>query len=634
MAALCVNNNFFKAPNGSPRYPPKLASSMDTVYISPGDDIAGQLLLSVRRLTREAANRQQALQRSAAREAEAAAERQELLAETERLRAELQDAQAEAARNALAVRNTLDLEQRATPYHQQELQRSAARGRQEAEAGFARERHELLAETERLRAELQDARGDVEAARNARRLAEAEGVRNALAVQAAATAYAQQQAAWRFAEAEAARNALAAQVAAAQQQAADAQQRADHASAEAETSRNALVTQAATAAAQVNTLLAQVDALAARGQQQDSLLRQQLNLALPGAAEFASQLVAAGTIGHDGGNLLLSPGAAALVHFAMPLCLDPRVGRTLNRPRGSPQLFPRPPGTAFPYAFNAEVELLRREWREGALSGRFELTRIVVEDNRMLRRRFTDGITSMEDMRAPGTNPAMLPEIEGVDAADRQVKESVLRSLIGRFLPRMGLRHENLLHVYHGASPSTLDAICENGFRQLNYRNNGYFGQGLYTTTYPEHACMYGSHGIPPNAEGEYVVLACLASPGRTYPITRRTDYAQPDDLSSPSRYFSPPGQPAVALKNQFQSHYVSIGGNSQCADDNVATYDELVLQSSEQLLPAYRLYFRPVPVPLPPPVLAPVLAPAPAPMPAPAPAPVPVLPVPAPAPL
>ena len=163
-----------------------------------------------------------------------------------RARAELRDAQAEAARNALAVRNTLDLERRAAPFpfHRQELQRSAARGRQEAEAGFARERQELLAETERLRAELQDARGDVATVRALAASGDVAAARNAR----------------RFAEAEAARNALAAQAAA-------AQQRADHAFTEAETSRNALAAQAT----QVNTLLARV-------QQQNSRIADLENL--------------------------------------------------------------------------------------------------------------------------------------------------------------------------------------------------------------------------------------------------------------------------------------------------------------------------------------------------------------------
>ena len=525
--------------------------------------------------SREAATRQQELQRVAARgrreaEAEAAAERQELLVETERLRAELRDAQAEAARNALAVRNTLDLERRAAPFpfHRQELQRSAARGRQEAEAGFARERQELLAETERLRAELQDARGDVATVRALAASGDVAAARNAR----------------RFAEAEAARNALAAQAAA-------AQQRADHAFTEAETSRNALAAQAT----QVNTLLARV-------QQQNSRIADLENLDRESWA--ALQM---GVVG-DGGNVVLSPGVAALVHFAMPG--NPCLPISPGRPRGSSQLFPRPGGTDFPYAFSAEIEWLQREWSHTAAhrqaAPRFELTRIVVEDNPELRNLFIRNIARNEGLRARGTNPAMLPDFESVDADDQRIKESVLGRLQMCFLARMGLRSENLLLAFHGASHSRVDDICEGGFMQLNYRNNGFFGQGLYTTTYPEHACMYGTgqkHGRanPPNAEGEFVVLACLASPGRTYPITRRTDYAQPDDPHSSSIYYSPPGQPAAALKNQFQSHYVYIGDNSQCeTNELLAPYDELVLQNPAQLLPAYRLYYRPVPAPAP----------------------------------
>ena len=467
---------------------------------------------------------------------------------------------------------------RAAAYHQQELQRSAARGRQEAEAGFARERQELLAETERLRAELHDTRGEVATVR-ALRLAEAEAARNTLAAQAAATAAAQRVSTL-------ARTATAH----AQQRAAAAQQRADHAFAEAETSRNALVGEAA----QVNTLLARV-------QQQNSTIAHLENLDRESWGGLRMGLV------EDGRNVVLSPGAAALVHFAMPgnPCLPPSRGR----PRGSSQLFPRPADTAFPYAFSAEIAWLQDEWGSSSTArrNRFELTRIVVEDNPDVRAAFISNIARNEAPRARGTNPAMLPEFGSVDAADQQVKDNVLAALQVCFLPRMGLQNENLLLVFHGASHETVDDICEGGFMQLNHRDNGFFGQGLYTTTYPEHACMYGTGemtGRPntPNADGEFVVLACYASPGRTYPISRRTDYAQPDDPSSSSIYCSPRGQPAASLRNQFQSHFVCLDGNYQCADDvsHPGTYDELVLQSSAQLLPAYRLYFRPVPAPVP----------------------------------
>ena len=352
------------------------------------------------------------------------------------------------------------------------------------------------------------------------------------------------------------------------------------------------------------------------------------------------------------GNVVLSPGAAALVHFSMPgnPCLPP----SRERPRGSSQLFPRPIGTSFPHAFTSEINWLQAEWRDRSPQGRgpprFELTRIVAEDNPELRNAFIRNIEQNEAPRACGTNPAMLPSFGSVDGADEQVKQDVLKQLQMCFLPRMGLQSENLLLVYHGADEGRVNDICEGGFMQLNYQDNGFFGKGHYTTTCPEYACKYATgemqgRPVAPNADGEFVVLACLASPGRTYPITRRTDYAQPDDPDSFSIYCSPRGQPAVALKNQFQSHFVVIDDEKyQCEPapglcDRTGWYDELVLQDKAQLLPAYRLYFRrapapaPVPAPVPAPAPAPALIPAPAPMPAPVPAPAPMAPVPAPAP-
>ena len=513
-------------------------------------------------------------------EAEFARERQQLQAEAERLRSELRQ-QASAAQQHAANASQAFTEAEAArnalvtqaASYQQEAQRSAARGRQEAEAEFARERQELADEAERLRSQLRQ------------------------------------------------------QASVAQQHAADA----SHASAEAEASRSALVAQAA-----------QVTALTAHVQRQNSQYAE-LYAQLTQERAFSSALCMG--IAGDGGNVVLSPGAAALVHFSMPgnPCLPP----SRERPRGSSQLFPRPIGTSFPRAFTGEINWLQGEWRDRLPQGqrlpRFELTRIVVEDNPELRNAFIRNIEQNEAPRARGTNPAMLPSFGSVDDADDQVKQSVLGLLQMCFLPRMGLQSENLLLVYHGAGEGRVNDICEGGFMQLNYQDNGFFGKGHYTTTYPEYACMYATgemqgRPVAPNADGEFVVLACLASPGRTYPITRRTDYAQPDDPSSSSIYCSPRGQPAVALKNQFQSHYVVISGdNYQCEAEHLARYDELVLQDKAQLLPAYRLYFRPAPSPAPAPVPAPApapaLIPAPAPMPAPVPAPAPMAPAPAPAP-
>ena len=80
---------------------------------------------------------------------------------------------------------------------------------------------------------------------------------------------------------------------------------------------------------------------------------------------------------------------------------------------------------------------------------------------------------------------------------------------------------------------------------------------------------------------------------GMVYPVTRKPDYSRPNDMSTVSKL---QGQ---ALQPQFNSHYacVSANDNYQCMDGarNGVTmdYDELVCETAQQVLPAYRLYFR-----------------------------------------
>ena len=117
---------------------------------------------------------------------------------------------------------------------------------------------------------------------------------------------------------------------------------------------------------------------------------------------------------------------------------------------------------------------------------------------------------------------------------------------------------------------------------------------------YAEYACRYATGewasagaGNPPNAKGEHVVIAAYVAPGMVYPVSRKPDYARPKQLTSDSKLRD------GALTNQFNSHYafVSRAHNYQCMDgvrNGVEPdYDELVCESAQQALPAYRLYFR-----------------------------------------
>ena len=132
--------------------------------------------------------------------------------------------------------------------------------------------------------------------------------------------------------------------------------------------------------------------------------------------------------------------------------------------------------------------------------------------------------------------------------------------------------------------------------------HTGYFGKGIYVSTHAEYACQYasGEYGgdRPTNAAGEYVLVACWAALGMTYAISREVDYEAPADAESFSKYYTPPGRPATSLANNHQSHYVAIDAeHKQCSDGlrrgARADYDELVCQSTAQLLPAYKLFVR-----------------------------------------
>ena len=72
----------------------------------------------------------------------------------------------------------------------------------------------------------------------------------------------------------------------------------------------------------------------------------------------------------------------------------------------------------------------------------------------------------------------------------------------------------------------------------------------MYVSLQPEYGCQYavGEHSKRgPVAKGtECVVLLCWVVVGNVYPVTRLTDYADPGDDSSFSKFYSPSGSSAV----------------------------------------------------------------------------------------
>ena len=85
------------------------------------------------------------------------------------------------------------------------------------------------------------------------------------------------------------------------------------------------------------------------------------------------------------------------------------------------------------------------------------------------------------------------------------------------------------------------------------------------------------------------------------YPLSRQADYS--NNAATHSKFYAAPGRQAKPLVNQFQSHYVVVNKDDFEIVDGVrdvregavaGDYDEVVFRESGQLIPAFRLYFRP----------------------------------------
>uniref|UniRef100_A0A7S3WKK6 PARP catalytic domain-containing protein n=1 Tax=Emiliania huxleyi TaxID=2903 RepID=A0A7S3WKK6_EMIHU len=266
------------------------------------------------------------------------------------------------------------------------------------------------------------------------------------------------------------------------------------------------------------------------------------------------------------------------------------------------------PAVAPPSPFGVEVTMLRRLWAEGGRGRRagpiqetlpmgFTLTRIeAIDVPASDRHAFYNLVEQMDSRRSSGAIPGPFnPVYPGGDRTGE--KAAVFAQLRARFLPRDKLQNQNIMLALHGCSHEVSDSVCRDGFAVVPYRDEPWFGRGLYLTTYAEYACRYATGEFkeqrnPPNSAGEHVLIAAFVAPGMVYPVSRTPDYERPSNLTSKSKLKD------RALQPQFNSHYafVSAAHNYECMDGardgTVMDYDELVCETQQQALPAYRLYF------------------------------------------
>jgi len=204
-------------------------------------------------------------------------------------------------------------------------------------------------------------------------------------------------------------------------------------------------------------------------------------------------------------------------------------------------------------------------------------------------------------------------EIEGIDDGEKRALLNRLKSL---FLPQpSNLKKSNILILWHGCSPSAALSICKGGAKDLRTTDGGYFGSGIYLTPNLDYAYEYSKNHQ--DQEGNSAVLLCKVTIARTYPISRKTDYQNPDSYDNWSicKFHSayPIPQEIIdrnnsyeisqslkkrmdkSLKSGFDSHFIGVSSqySYQAVSDDQAEFYELVVKDEAQILPIGILYFR-----------------------------------------
>jgi len=125
-----------------------------------------------------------------------------------------------------------------------------------------------------------------------------------------------------------------------------------------------------------------------------------------------------------------------------------------------------------------------------------------------------------------------------------------------------------ILPTIHGTSFSIALKICATGFANLSSLDDGFFGKGIYFTTYALYALPYFSSKDQP------AILLSFVLPGNTYPVNENSK--------------SKKSLVGTALVSGCNSHYVITTSQGEPPDEPRESdiYDELVIPQEAQISP------------------------------------------------
>jgi len=123
----------------------------------------------------------------------------------------------------------------------------------------------------------------------------------------------------------------------------------------------------------------------------------------------------------------------------------------------------------------------------------------------------------------------------------------------------------------HGTDQSVAEKICETGFAALSSVDAGYFGRGIYFTSFSMYCLPYIATKKFPSIVVSYIL------PGNVYPVI--------EEVSGPKSLLG------TALKSGYNSHFIVTDAEGICvtsSNDSKPLFDELVVPQESQIVPTF----------------------------------------------
>lgn len=121
-----------------------------------------------------------------------------------------------------------------------------------------------------------------------------------------------------------------------------------------------------------------------------------------------------------------------------------------------------------------------------------------------------------------------------------------------------------ILPVCHGTELAIAEKICETGFASLSSLDAGWYGKGIYFTSFPSYCIPYVATKRTP------CIILSWVIPGNTYPVVEK--HNEEGNLVG------------SALKSGHHSHYIVTSSDGKCNPNG--QYNELVLPQESQIVP------------------------------------------------